>query len=400
LLANPFNENRVLKLALMKQTKDERRSIDVNVPLRVTFLTVMPSPYTLDLFRTIEADGRILPQVLYMEMAAPDTYWGSVELPSYSRILPGRWTNFGGGRIHCNVGVIRAIQQTKPDVVVIAGYSSFTTQVAMRWLHWKQLPWVFWGEVPGMRRLKGWKNRLRSWAQYPAVAWPNAIAAIGTAAANEYRQLAHSTCDVANLPYVTDLSPFLNQLQQRADDGRIRILYCGQLIFRKGVDLLLSAFIHLAGEFSQLTLQFVGEGPLRETLNTNVPMELRSRVSFAGFQQIRELPQFFSESDIFVLPSRHDGWGVVVNQAIAAGLPVVCSNAVGAAKDLVTDGWNGYVFSAGNLEALKNSLRDLVQSRDHRLRFGANSRARSLEWTLEAGTDRWVEFLSSVAAGK
>ena len=59
---------------------------------------------------------------------------------------------------------------------------------------------------------------------------------------------------------------------------------------------------------------------------------------------------------MFVLPSRHDGWGVVVNQAIAAGLPVICSDAVGAAADLVSNGVNGYVFPSGNVEQLAEAM--------------------------------------------
>ncbi len=117
--------------------------------MRVTFLTIMPSPYSLDLFGAMAADRRIAPRVLYMEMSAPDTYWGNVPLPDYSEILDGGWRNLGGGRIHWNPGVNHAIRASRPDLVVVAGYSSVTAQVAMRWLRRNMIPWIFWGEIPG-----------------------------------------------------------------------------------------------------------------------------------------------------------------------------------------------------------------------------------------------------------
>ncbi len=89
------------------------------------------------------------------EMAAPDTHWAArVPLPESAEILTGGWNNLGGGRVHFNPGVIGALRRSRPDLVVVAGYSSLTAQVAMRWLRWNRIPWVFWGEVPGMRRLR------------------------------------------------------------------------------------------------------------------------------------------------------------------------------------------------------------------------------------------------------
>lgn len=360
----------------------------------MTFLTVMPSPYTLDLFAAIEADGRIVPRVLYMEMAAPDTHWGSVPLPASATILDGGWRSIGGGRVHWNPGVIRAIRESSPDVVVVAGYSSITTQIAMRWLRWRRIPWIFWGEVPGMRRLHSWGTGLRALARYPAIAWPDAIAAIGTVAVNEYRRLAHARCEVANIPYFTDLAAF--QRQPRSESTSVRLLYCGQLIERKGVGDLLGAFLSLADELPQLTLRFVGDGPLKESLSAQVPDRLASRVDFAGFQPVEKLPEFFAAADVFVLPSRHDGWGVVVNQALGAGLPIICTDAVGAAHDLVTDDGNGYVVPVRDRQALAEAIRRVAVDAGLRARFAEHSRRRSEEWTPDRGADRWVSLASQV----
>ena len=356
----------------------------------------MPSPYSLDLFAALEVDGRIELRVLYMEMAAPDTYWGDVHLPDSSQVLPGGWLNLGGGRVHYNRGGVRAICRSRPDLVVVVGYSSLTTQWVMRWLKRKRIPWVFWGEIPGMRKLSGWGRRLRSIAQYPALRWPDGIAAIGTRAVDEYRRLAHPGCEVMNIPYHTELKPFFDH-SRTASSSTVRILFCGQLIKRKGVEALLDSFIVIADEFPESELLFVGEGPLRNSLAERVPSRLRARVVFAGFQSPDRLPHYFSRADVFVLPSLHDGWGVVVNQALGAGLPIICSSAVGAA-DLVSPGWNGFVIPPADIPSLTNALKSLLLNRERRLSFGENSRKAAENWVPSRGVDRWVELAERVLA--
>jgi len=357
----------------------------------------MPSPYSLDLFAAMEADGRITPRVLYLEMAAPDTYWGQVPLPESAEVLPGGWRNLGGGRVHWNPGVIGALRRTRPDLVVISGYNSLTNQRAMRWLHRRKMPWIFWGEIPGMRTLGRWRGALRAFAQRPAVRWPDAIAAIGVRAVEEYRRLAGSGIDVVNIPYHTDLQPFLDAPRENSPE-RVRVLYCGQLIERKGLSTLLEAFLGLAEEFPKAELMLVGEGPLRHSLESQVPARLKDRVIFAGFQAVDDLPRFFGSADLFVLPSLHDGWGVVVNQALAAGLPVVCSSAVGAAADLVSPDQNGYIVPPADTPALAESLRRLIADGNLRNAFGERSRAAAHDHTPSRGVDRWVELAERVLA--
>jgi glycosyltransferase involved in cell wall biosynthesis len=365
--------------------------------LNISFLTVMPSPYTQDLFAAMRQDGRIRPRVYYMEMAAPDTHWGNVSLSEYERVLPGFWLPFLGGRVHFNRGTVRAIAADRPDLVVVSGYMTFTVQIVMRWLHMKRIPWVFWGEVPGMRRRRGVAAALRSLAQRPVARWSSGIAAIGSRAAMAYRQMTRDTCPVANIPYCCDMQPFFDISRQRRDAAAgVRFLYCGQLIHRKGVDLLIAAFCYAASLFPRIELVLVGDGPLRKELEEQIPDDIRPRVRFAGFQPVAELPRFFAEADVFVLPSRHDGWGVVVNQAAAAGMPIIASEAVGAAADLVIENENGHLVHADNVESLGNALASVAAHPEKIQAFGQRSREIATNWTPEKSVDRWYEFLSEI----
>jgi glycosyltransferase involved in cell wall biosynthesis len=296
--------------------------------------------------------------------------------------------------VHWNPGAIAAVLRSRPDLVVISGYSSLTNQVVMRWLRWKNIPWVFWGEIPGMRALGRLGRLVRSLAQRPVLA-ADAIAAIGSRAVDEYRRLARPGLNVVNIPYHTDLSPFLD-LRPREPATFVRILYCGQLIERKGLRVLIDAFAQVADDFPQLDLQLVGEGPLRAALAEQVPARFKDRVIFAGFQPVERLPAFFGDADLFVLPSLHDGWGVVVNQALAAGLPIICSSSVGAAADLVAPDLNGYIIPPDDVSALASAIRSLACDRTRRISFGQHSRTSALEWLPSRGVDRWVELAERV----
>jgi glycosyltransferase involved in cell wall biosynthesis len=159
---------------------------------------------------------------------------------------------------------------------------------------------------------------------------------------------------------------------------------------------LIDAFADLADDFPHLELQFVGEGPLRAALAERVPARCKHRVIFAGFQSVDRLPAFFGEADIFVLPSLHDGWGVVVNQALAAGLPIVCSSSVGAAVDLVVPNQNGDIVPPDDRAALANALRSLVSDPSRRVAFGLHSRTLAFDWLPSRGVDRWVELAERV----
>src|SRR5262249_3117283 len=122
-----------------------------------------------------------------------------------------------------------------------------------------------------------------------------------------------------------------------------------------------------------------------------IPAKLSNRIYFLGFKQPAELPLIFAAADIFVLPSRHDGWGVVVNEALGAGLPMIVSDRVGAC-DLVEDGAKGLITCAGDVEELADALLQLGLSQEMRRSFAAASTERATKWDLDEGVRRWIEL--------
>jgi glycosyltransferase involved in cell wall biosynthesis len=135
-------------------------------------------------------------------------------------------------------------------------------------------------------------------------------------------------------------------------------MFSGRLIPLKRVDLLIDAFAAIAAERPNWDLLVVGDGALRDELRGRVSKSLQSRVVWTGFLDGQELALAYQNSDILVLPSDHEQWSLVIQEAMASGLVVVSSDVPGATYELVEDGRSGRVFPRGNLEELIKALRD------------------------------------------
>jgi glycosyltransferase involved in cell wall biosynthesis len=137
------------------------------------------------------------------------------------------------------------------------------------------------------------------------------------------------------------------------NDGFV-ILFCGRFIKQKGLYELLEAFQRL--ERPNKNLVFVGGGELEQDLKDYVTANDIKSVHFFGFQSRKDLPKYYAMSDVLVLPSWRETWGMVVNEALCFGLPVIVSDQVGAAPDLIKIGSNGYTFPYQNVKALTCSI--------------------------------------------
>ncbi len=140
---------------------------------------------------------------------------------------------------------------------------------------------------------------------------------------------------------------------------RRRLVFCGRLIAAKRPDLAIDAFAAIAERRPDWDLVVIGDGELRQACEARVPAGLRGRVLFTGFLGRQEtISAVYRLSDVFVLPSVYEPWGVVINESVAAGMAVVATDTVGAAGELVRDGVNGRTFPSGDLQALTAALLD------------------------------------------
>lgn len=365
---------------------------------RILFLTVIPSPYQRQLFDRLSQAQVFDVRVLYYAMGAHDRQWQHPELAAFESVMPGVQLRWLGGSAYCNPRVLRSVFEVDADVVVVSDYSVPTAQVAMRALGMRGRTWVFWGEVPGFNQRSRIGSFMRRRLQAP-LATATAIAAIGSKAVTAYEELFPGKT-IFNIPYFCDLAPYQEARRKRpaVQGGSVDILFSGQLIARKGCDILVEAFSKVASKHPHARLVMLGGGPERPVLEGMVPDALRDRVVFLGHREPHEIPDIFAAADIFCLPSRHDGWGVVINEAIGAGLPVIASDAVGAGHDLVRHGVNGYLTRTGDHEQLAEALDRIVGDAKLRARLTEGSQLMARDWDLDEGVSRWLAAVGNVLA--
>jgi glycosyltransferase involved in cell wall biosynthesis len=367
---------------------EARRSDRNRLRHKALFITIVPSPYQRDLFEALAAREDVDLSVYYMEGASPDSPWPKEPLRQFERIMPGFWLPFGGARVHVNWGLPDLF---KADVVVLSTFTSLTGQWLMHnGLRGKR--WLFWGER--LHCNSGMKNFIQRGLAAP-ISRASGIVGIGRSAEDDYRRRFPDIPHFC-IPYYCELSAFFSIPRCTEARAPITFFFCGQMIRRKGVDLLLLAFNRLVAAGLNVQLLLVGrEADLPKFLEMVSPAA-RSRIRYEGFQPPERLPEYFGRSDVFVLPSRHDGWGVVINQALAAGLPIITSDAVGAGLDLVANGINGMHVNAEDVDALHRAMEALSLNPDLARQWGQRSREKARELTPATGAEKWVRVFDSL----
>ena len=217
---------------------------------KVLFITIVPSPYQRDLFGALAARKDVDLSVCYMEEASPDSPWPEKSMRPFERIMPGFWLSLAGARVHLNWDLP---DLASADLIIVSTFTSLTGQWLMQTgLRGKR--WVFWGER--LHAHNGVKRLVQSGLAAP-IARASAIVGVGRAAEADYRRrfpTARHFC----IPYHCDLSAFSSITRHDQGGGPVTFLFCGQMIRRKGVDLLLSAFDRLVAAGFDVRLLLVG----------------------------------------------------------------------------------------------------------------------------------------------
>jgi glycosyltransferase involved in cell wall biosynthesis len=161
---------------------------------------------------------------------------------------------------------------------------------------------------------------------------------------------------------------------------------------RKGIDLLARAFVRLAREFPHVRLKIAGAGSLEQAI-VEMVSPVRERVEFVGFKHWGELPELYAAADVLCVPSRYDGWGLVVPEGLAAGLPVIATDRMGAALEFVRTGRNGWLIPAANEEAIFAAMREAAMASESQLdQFAQRARQSVSEHTLGHGAERFARY--------
>ena len=236
----------------------------------------------------------------------------------------------------------------------------------------------------------------------------SAFLAIGKLNAAYYRSYGINSSRIFEAPYSVDNEAFygtsvssseVSSETRRSygiDGSRPVILFCGKLIERKGPQDLVEA-CSLVSRQVPVSLVFVGDGAELNALKALSSVRGLDHVHFLGFKNQSELPTLYAMADIFVLPSYAETWGLVVNEAMACGLPVIASKNVGCVPDLIDEGVTGYSFGAGNVAELSMRILSCLRDPEKTSEMGVSARRRVDEYSISRTADGIVSAALTVA---
>lgn len=350
---------------------------------RVVLLTEIPSPYRIPLFNALAE--RVDVRILYLAARQPHRlYQLHTEEMHYDwDVLPGVDVEVGRRWVIVNRGLVRRLRGA--DALLLGGWNQPTFWAALAYGRTTRTPTYVWVEST----LNDSPAGTNSVSKRVFARNVNGFIVPGRKSAEYVRALAPAA-RVAVAPNAVDNALFASRVADRqalrAEFGldRCTFLYVGRLSPEKGVEVLVRAF----AEVEDATLIVAGAGPEEAALRAVASEGVR----FLGNVERDELPRWYAAVDAVVVPSLADTWGMALNEAAAAGLPLVAADGAGGAWELVEDGVNGFRVPAGDVAALTAALRRLVE--DVQLRRDAG--VRSAELATRFTADAWAQAVEQM----
>ncbi len=355
---------------------------------RLLILTYIPSPYQVELFDAIAKSKLFTLKVAYL-YSRSDTaiakHWLRSNIKHNYLMLDDREEQYSAA---CE-------QIEASDLIIFNYYQHPRIEQLIDLCIKNKKRWCFWGERPGCKHdgLLGYLYRrwkLSKLHQFPVPIW-----GVGKWAINQYQQEFGDRRKYFNLPYFSNLDRFHHPVKQKSSEAESFVfLYSGALIHRKGVDLLATSFAKLADEFPHVRLNILGAGDLKEDLQQQLGIH-QEQVEFLGFQPWDKLPAYYQQADVLCVPSRYDGWALVVPEGLASGLPVISTKRTGAAVDLIKHRQNGWLIPAEDESALYSAMKEAVTLSPQSLSAYSQSAFDSVgQHSLENGVKRFEEAIS------
>lgn len=343
--------------------------------MRICVVTPQPTPYRDPFWNAVAAQPGVELDVFYCYAKGDDRPW-EIDWPFqfHAEVLPGRaWLGQHNG--YWNPAILKRLRAKRYDAILLGGYNHFTMLAAAWYGRKRGIPYYLMSEVYLRQPRSRWKTVVK--APFLRLLLKHSAGGLPTGTlAKEY--LLHyglkedRLCFVPNAPDIDSLrklaEPFWakSKVEIRRSLGlrtEPLVLFVGRLLALKNVDKLIAAFKKISDAYaSQLVI--IGSGPEESHLRE---MAIRTRVSerihFRGFVSPRDLHQWYSAADVFVLPSSDETWGVVVLEALACGCPVVVSDMVGSGPDVINHVEVGSIVPVNDINSLAEAITRYLTSR-------------------------------------
>lgn len=331
--------------------------------MKLVLLTNFIPPYQIPFYSAIDKRVDELTILLSTQMENGRLWpveWSSLKVKVQKTItLPRRWKHPHGFTellyTHFPLDTIWILMQLKPDWIISCEFGARTLQSVIYHKMHPQTKLAIWATISEYSEMgRGWvRESLRKWIIPKA----DLIMVNGKSGERYIKRLNPSAGKIIYIPYTTDLHPFLNININRSQTTTRRLLYSGQLIPRKGLLEFHKVFCMWAENHPEKIWEWwcIGDGPLRDKLSV-LPIPQNAVIKLHGNIQYSELAKYYQLAGAFIFPTLADEWGVVINEAMGSGLPILGSVYSQAVEELIEEGVTGWLFRPDHPDEIYTAL--------------------------------------------
>ncbi|HZW05412.1 MAG TPA: glycosyltransferase family 4 protein [Candidatus Nitrosotalea sp.] len=352
---------------------------------RLVILTEIISPYRIPLFNDLARHDRVDLHVIFLAETDPDLRQWKVyreEIKFSHEVLPSWRMRVAGQNVLLNRGLARALKATAPDTILCGGYNYLASWQALLWARTHNVRFLLWSESHAheLRRTRPLLELLKDEFFHRC----DGFVVPGQMAKDYVRAHKIRESAIFTAPNAVDNGLFSagaavarkNATSQRRElnlPDRY-FLFVGRLVREKGVFELLSAYATLREPLRrEVGVVFAGDGMCRKEIELQAGAITPGTIRVAGFAHREQLAAYYALAETLILPTYTDTWGLVVNEAMACGLPVILSRTAGCAPDLVRENWNGLLVAPGDAVTLAAAMETLGSRPELCVTMGARS---------------------------
>ncbi len=344
---------------------------------RVALVTNNPAPYRVPVFNTVSDNPEWDMHFVFSAAREPDREWDFDPIRFKTYYLKERHYDVGGKFIHFNPDLWSLLSKLRPELIIINAFNP-TNVLAFIYarLHGCAVGLLIDGTVMSESKLSLAHRLVRRW-MYPRIV---TFAGPSDATLRLYEQYGAPRASMFKSHLCAN-----NEAFARCPTAAVRadLIFCARFVAEKSPVFALQVAEGVARVLGrQVSLLMVGSGPLDDVLRAQAAKLKNVAVEFPGFAKQAQLPALYARARVLLFPTVGDAWGVVANEACAAGLPVIVTPMAGVAGELVVDGDNGYVRDL-DVDAWVNALAGLLRDEALYERMSARSRALVAEYTFE-----------------
>jgi 1,2-diacylglycerol 3-alpha-glucosyltransferase len=378
---------------------------------KTVILTEIIAPYRIPVFNALARRAGLDLHVIFLSETDPSLRQWRVykdEIRFSYEVLPSWRFSIGHSDFVLNARLSASLKRFSPQAIICGGYNYVASWQALMWARRRGARFALWSESNAQDA-----RALRKPVEFLKARFLercDGFVVPGKSAFEYLSSLGAPAERIFIAPNAVDNTYFAAQAENtRAHATECReklklpsrfILFVGRLVPEKGVFDLLEAYAKLESSLrSEVGLVFAGDGVSREELAQEAKRISPGTICFPGFAQREDLAGLYALAETLVLPTHSDPWGLVVNEAMACGLPIIVSSVAGCSADLVEDGWNGYVVPPRDAEKLSVAINSLVRQPELNLRMGAHSSERIRNYSPEACADGLAAAAMSAGTG-